>query len=98
MKLSTFLKFFYPTPYKVRNRLRKGKEIRDLDLGGFGDDWLCDQGLDVSLTHERTEQEGLIGGRKGGKEGTYLVDVRQDTTTCDGRADKLVKLFVTSNG
>ena len=51
MKLSTFLKFFYPTPYKVRNRLRKGKEIRDLDLGGFGDDWLCDQGLVVSLTH-----------------------------------------------
>jgi hypothetical protein len=31
-------------------------------------------------------------------DGTYLVDVRQDTTTSDGRTDKLVELFITSDG
>jgi hypothetical protein len=26
------------------------------------------------------------------------VDVRQDTTTCDGRTDELIEFFVTSDG
>jgi hypothetical protein len=45
----------------------------------------------MSAPAKRKEDSKEIGG-------TYLVDVGQDTTTCDGRADKLVELFITSNG
>ena len=62
----------------------KGKK-RSLSLCvcGFSHDGFRDEGLGCQF-----QQKG----------GTYLVDVGQDTTTCDRRADKLVELFITTDG
>jgi hypothetical protein len=84
--------FHIPNHRKSARNKQETEKKGNLDLGGLSDDGLCDEGLGVSLLGEN--KTGVHG--KGGR-GTYLVDVRQDTTTCDGRTDKLVELFVTSN-
>ena len=78
--------------HAVESANRPGLRLDGLDGRGLGDERLRQSAVGLGGGgDERSSEEGE--GR-----GTDLVDVGQNTTACNGRADQDVEFLVTTNG